>query len=144
LKHDQVAAVEAGVDVLQVSQRADEQPGADEQDERQRCARTRSRISSENDVLELRPVTGSIDPMFSPARDMRPFTPSTARNRTSSSGFLTGSTRRRKSLTRLKIAVFAPTPRARETTATAVKPGLTRSSRTAWRTSRQSVFNTPR
>ena len=74
--------------------------------------RKRSKVSSENEVLALRPVTGSIDPLFSPARDRRPSRPSTLRNSTSSPGSRTGSSRRRTSLTRLKMAVFAPMPSA--------------------------------
>ena len=103
-------------------------------------ARKRSKISSENDVLELRPVAGSIDPLFSPARDILPRDAldqcGTARARP---GFLTGSERSRKSLTRLKIAVLAPMPSASESTATEANPGFSRSSRAAWRRSRQSV-----
>ena len=78
-----------------------------------------------------------MDPLFSPARDILPLTPSTARNSTSCCGFFTGSTRRRNSLTRLKIAVLAPMPSASESTATDANPGFSRSSRAAWRTSRQ-------
>ena len=59
-------------------------------------ARKRSKISSENDVVELRPVAGSMDPLFSPARDILPLTPSTARNSTSCSGFFTGSNSQEK------------------------------------------------
>ena len=86
-------------------------------------ARRRSKVSSENDVPVNRPVTGSMDPLFSPPRDILPRAPSVVLRRTSSSGFLTGSVRSRTSLTRLKMAVFAPMPRASENTATAVKPG---------------------
>ncbi len=75
-------------------------------------------------MLEARPVAGSTDPLFSPARDILPRAPSMVRRSTNSSGFLTGSDRNRKSLTRLKIAVFAPMPSATESIATAVKPGL--------------------
>ena len=93
-------------------------------DSAERCARIRSKLRSEKDVLAARPVTGSIDPLFSPLRDILPPAPSMFRSRTSSSGLLTGSERRRKSLTRLKIAVFAPMPIASESTATTVNPGL--------------------
>jgi hypothetical protein len=39
----------------------------------------------------------------------------------------------------LKIAVFAPTPKARESTATIAKPGLFRITRSPYRTSCKSV-----
>src|SRR5215471_11538521 len=52
-------------------------------------------------------------------------------NSASSRGFLTGSNRSRSSSNRLKIAVFAPIPRASESTATAVNIGLLRSERKA-------------
>src|ERR1051325_1994408 len=48
----------------------------------------------------------------------------------------TGSGRRRTTLIRLKIAVFAPIPSARDNTAAVVKPGLLRSIRAAYRISR--------
>ena len=70
-------------------------------------------------MLAARPVIGSIEPLFSPLRDILPPTPSMFRSSTSSSGFRTGSERRRKSLTRLKIAVLAPMPTASESSATA-------------------------
>ena len=44
--------------------------------------------------------------------------------KTSSSGFLTGSERNSSVLMTLKMAVFAPMPSARVSTATAVKPGF--------------------
>ena len=72
-----------------------------------------------------------MNPLFSPARDILPPGPSIVRSSTSSSGFLTGSERRRKSFTRLKIAVFAPMPSASEKIATTQKPGLLRSCRSA-------------
>jgi hypothetical protein len=40
------------------------------------------------------------------------------------SGCEKGSERNKTAFTMLKIAVFAPTPKARESTATLVKPGL--------------------
>jgi hypothetical protein len=76
-------------------------------------------------------VTGSTEPLFSPARDSLPRTPWVRRNSTSSPGFLTGNERSRKSFTRLKIAVFAPMPSASDTTATAVNAGLFRNCRSA-------------
>ena len=84
----------------------------------------RSNASSENEVLALRPVAGSIEPLFSPARDIRPPIPSTFLKRTRSSGCGTGSDRSSASLTRLKMAVLAPMPSASDRTATAVNPGL--------------------
>ena len=40
------------------------------------CERIRSKLRSEKDVLAARPVTGSIDPLFSPLRDILPPAPS--------------------------------------------------------------------
>src|SRR5437763_427012 len=48
-------------------------------------------------------------------------------SRTSCCGFLTGSVLSSTASMRLKIAVFAPMPRASESTATAVKPGFSAS-----------------
>ena len=50
-------------------------------------------------------------------------------------GSLTGSRRTRSWSSRLKIAVFAPMPRASVAITTSEKPGLLRRSRNAWRTS---------
>src|SRR4029077_18913644 len=55
------------------------------------------------------------------------------------SGWEKGSERNRTAFTMLKIAVFAPTPKARESTATLVKPGLFQSTRSPCRTSCNSV-----
>src|ERR1700757_1266289 len=55
------------------------------------------------------------------------------------SGWENGSERNNTAFTMLKIAVFAPTPRARESTATIAKPGLFQSTRSAYRTSCNSV-----
>src|SRR5437016_4051688 len=55
------------------------------------------------------------------------------------SGWEKGRERNNTAFTMLKIAVFAPTPKARESTATIVKPGLFQSSRSAYRISCNSV-----
>src|SRR4051794_637559 len=61
------------------------------------------------------------------------------------SGCEKGSERNNTAFTMLKIAVFAPTPKARESTATIVKPGLFQSTRSAYRTSCNNVvITTPR
>src|SRR5436853_5632553 len=61
------------------------------------------------------------------------------------SGWEKGRERSNTAFTMLKIAVFAPTPNARESTATIVKPGLLRSTRSAYRTSFNNVvIRTPR
>src|SRR5205823_14765751 len=61
------------------------------------------------------------------------------------SGWGKGSERNNTAFTMLKIAVFAPTPKARESTATIVKPGLFRSARSAYRISCNNVvIKTPR
>src|SRR5206468_6527204 len=61
------------------------------------------------------------------------------------SGSENGSERNNTASTMLKIAVFAPTPKARESTATIVKPGLFRSTRSAYRVSCNNVvIETPR
>ena len=88
---------------------------------------------SENDVLALRPVTGSTDPLFSPDRDSRPppdlqccsekdELPRVLHRQCAG---------RSTSLTRLKTAVFAPMPRASVNTTTAVKPRFLSSRRSA-------------
>ena len=84
-----------------------------------------------------------MNPLFSPPRDILPFTPSIERSSTSSSGFLTGMARRSTSLTSAKIAVFAPMPSASDRIATAANPGLSRSRRAAYRRSRHHASSTP-
>jgi hypothetical protein len=54
---------------------------------------------------------------------------------TNRSGCEKGSERNKTAFTMLKIAVFAPTPKAGESTATMIKPGLFQSSRRPYRTS---------
>ena len=61
------------------------------------------------------------------------------------SGWEKGSPRNKTALTMLKIAVFAPTPKARESTATIVKPGFFQSTRSPNRMSCNNVvIKTPR
>ena len=55
------------------------------------------------------------------------------------SGREKGRERNNTAFTMLKIAVFAPTPNARESTATIVKPGLFQSTRSPYRTSCNNV-----
>ena len=55
------------------------------------------------------------------------------------SGWEKGSERNNTAFTMLKIAVFAPTPKARESTATIVKPGLFQSTRSPYRISCNNV-----
>src|SRR5436853_4883736 len=55
------------------------------------------------------------------------------------SGWEKGRERSNTAFTMLKIAVFAPTPNARESTATIVKPGRFQSTRSAYRMSCNSV-----
>jgi hypothetical protein len=55
------------------------------------------------------------------------------------SGWEKGSERNKTAFTMLKIAVFAPTPKARESTATIVKPGLFQSTRSPYRISCNNV-----
>ena len=99
-RHAEPAVVTAGNELrrltglrLAVDEDVDLRERREGEDVRQRrpVPRSRSKVSSENDVLANRPVSGSIDPLFSPPRDMRPCRPSTVRSRTSSSGFRTGS-----------------------------------------------------
>src|SRR2546430_1764135 len=59
------------------------------------------------------------------------------------SGWEKGRERNNTAFTMLKIAVFAPTPNARESTATIAKPGLFRSTRSAYRMSCNNI-KTPR
>ena len=63
---------------------------------------------------------------------------------TSSSGRSIGVSRRMMALTRLKIAVFAPIPTARDNTATAVNPGRRPSDRMLSRMSRFTDSNMSR
>src|SRR5438067_9438839 len=58
------------------------------------------------------------------------------------SGWEKGSERNNTAFTMLKIAVFAPTPKARESTATIAKPGLFQSTRSAYRISCNNVVIT--
>src|SRR5437868_8413601 len=58
------------------------------------------------------------------------------------SGWEKGSERNSTAFTMLKIAVFAPTPNARESTATIVKPGLFQSTRSPYPISCNSVVIT--
>src|SRR5262249_28843118 len=62
---------------------------------------------------------------------------------TSRSGCEKGSERNKTAFTMLKIAVFAPTPKARESTATIAKPGLSQSTRSPYRISCNSVVIQP-
>ena len=48
------------------------------------CSRIGAKASSANDVLAARPVRGSIEPLFSPRLDIRPFPASIFRRSTSS------------------------------------------------------------
>src|SRR5580692_5933796 len=69
--------------------------------------------------------------------------PLCAPKRTSCCGCGTGKFRSAKPLSKLNIAVFAPTPRARVATATAVKPGFFVSIRNPQRMSCQRVSTGP-
>lgn len=89
------------------------------------AARNCSKVSLENDVLVCSPVFGSR--MFHPLidRGRAPFCAAQLK-RTRRSGSLTGSDFNSTSLTRLKMTVLAPMPRASEATATTAKPGVLR------------------
>src|SRR5437667_8451806 len=64
-------------------------------------------------------------------------------SRTSCCGSLTGSSRNKTWSRRVKMAVFAPMPRARVRTATAVKPGVRASMRKVYFKSRRTVSSQP-
>src|SRR6266849_395659 len=64
-------------------------------------------------------------------------------SRTSCWGSLTGSKRNKTWSRSVKMAVFAPMPRARVRTATAVKPGVRASMRKVYLTSRRTVSSQP-
>jgi hypothetical protein len=83
--------------------------------------------------------SGTDIPTFSAWRPVR-----SSRTRTSCSGFGNGSGRSSTASTTLKMAVFAPMPKASVKTTTAVNPGFFQSIRSPYRTSRRRVISSPR
>src|SRR6266571_6108941 len=65
-------------------------------------------------------------------------------SKTSCCGSLTGRSRNKTWSKRVKMAVFAPMPRARVSTATAVKPGVRANMRKVYFRSRRTVSSQPR